>query len=222
MSLLDEKSLIKRAQQGELDAFNTLVETHQDLVFSVTLRMVRNRATAEDITQETFVSAWRAVRSFRGGTLVDLIPRAGQEAAGTAATVDAVTAFRAWLLRIARNATYDHLRRARRRVELSIDEDAASFAESLASAARGPEEQALSGDLRRAISDGLGALPVDQRMAVVLVDIEGQSYEEAAAAMDTSIGTVKSRLNRGRSKLRDHLRRTPELLPAHLRLEDKG
>lgn len=221
MPLVDEQSLIERAQHGELDAFNTLVETHQDLVFSVTLRMVRNRASAEDLTQETFVSAWRAIRSFRGGTPGNPGPRTGTEDAGTAASARLANPFRAWLLRIARNATYDHLRRAGRRVEMSIDDDAVTFAETLPSAERGPEEWALSGELGRAISLGLGALPPDQRMAVVLVDIEGQSYEEAAAALETNIGTVKSRLNRGRSKLRDFLRRTPELLPAHLRLEDK-
>jgi RNA polymerase sigma-70 factor (ECF subfamily) len=220
---VNEQSLIERAQQGETDAFNTLVETHQDLVFSVTLRMVRNRASAEDLTQETFISAWRAIRSFRGGTPGNQSPRAGTESedARTTAPARLANPFRAWLLRIARNATYDHLRRAGRRVEMSIEDDAVTFAESLPSAERGPEEWALSGELGRAISVGLGGLSPDQRMAVVLVDIEGQSYEEAAAAMETNIGTVKSRLNRGRSKLRDFLRRTPELLPAHLRLEDK-
>jgi RNA polymerase sigma-70 factor (ECF subfamily) len=218
---VDEQSLIERAQQGELDAFNALVETYQDLVFSVTLRMVRNRTTAEDLTQETFVSAWRAVRSFRGGTTGNPGPGAGTEAVGTAAPAGPGNSFRAWLLRIARNETLDHLRRAGRRVEVSIDEDAVTFEESTPSAERGPEEWALSSELGRAISEGLGGLPADQRMAVVLVDIEGQSYGEAAAAMDTNIGTVKSRLSRGRSKLRDFLRRTPELLPARLRREDK-
>lgn len=206
----EEQDHIARARDGDLDAFNRLVESYQDSVFGVALRMVRNRAAAEDITQEAFISAWRAIKSYRGA------PLNPGEGPGPKHT------FRAWLLRIARNATYDHLRRAGRRAEVSIDDDAVTLAETAASQERGPEEWALAGELGKAISNGLGTLPEDQRMAVVLVDIEGHSYEEAAIAMDTNTGTVKSRLNRARAKLRDFLRRTPELLPAHLRQEDEG
>ena len=207
-----ELALIGRAREGDLDAFNRLVETYQDSVYGVALRMVRNQAAAEDVAQEAFISAWRAIKSYRG------VPAGG----GDGSPPPSGNTFRAWLLRIARNATYDHLRRVNRRAETSIDDDAASFAETLPSSAPGPEEWALTGELGQAISDGLGTLPADQRLAVALVDIEGYSYEEAAVATDANIGTVKSRLNRGRAKLRDFLRGRPELLPAHLRQEDKG
>ncbi len=206
MSTQTEHRLIQLAREGDLDAFNRIVESYQDAVFSVALRMVRDRALAEDLAQETFLSAWRAIGSYHGNPALD----------------SAVT-FRAWLLRIARNATYDHLRRARRRSEVSIDDDGGdgSFADTLPSPQRGPEDFALSAELRRAINDGLATLAVDQRMAVVLVDIEGYSYEEAAATMETNVGTVKSRLNRARGRLRDYLRTRPELLPPGLRQEDK-
>ncbi len=196
---------MRLAQGGDLEAFNRLVLTYQDAVYSVALRMVRNQASAEDLAQETFVSAWRAIRSYRGGN-----PGAGSSS----------HAFRAWLLKIARNATYDHLRKAGRRGEVSIDDDAVTFAETLPSRQRGPEEWALTGELGRTINEGLGLLPNDQRMAITLIDIEGYSYEEAAAVMRTNIGTVKSRVNRGRTKLQDFLRARPELLPASFRLKD--
>ena len=220
MSPLDEQSLIKLAQGGDLDAFNRLVEAYQDAVFGVALRMVRNRAAAEDLTQETFISAWRAVRSYRGNPSpgrrpepVEGAPPGGQEDPGHT--------FRAWLLKIARNATYDHLRRAARRGEVSIDDDAVTLADTLPSRQPGPEEWALTGELGRAISEGMGVLPAEQRMAVTLVDIEGYTYDEAASALEANVGTVKSRLNRGRARLRDFLRSRPELLPARLRLDDK-
>jgi RNA polymerase sigma-70 factor, ECF subfamily len=197
--------LIGLSQGGDLEAFNRLVTTYQDAVFSVTLRMVRNRASAEDLAQETFVSAWRAIRSYRGGN-------PGSEHSGHS--------FRAWLLKIARNATYDHLRKVGRHGEVSIDDDAVTFAETVPSKQRGPEEWALTGELGRTINEGLGLLPSDQRMAITLIDIEGYSYEEAAEVMETNIGTVKSRVNRGRTKLRDFLRTKPELLPASFRLKD--
>lgn len=204
--------MIARAREGDLDAFNRLVETYQDSVYGVVLRMVRDRPAAEDVVQEAFISAWRAIKSYRGTSA------AGAE--GNQAP--SVNTFRAWLLRIARNATYDHLRRVTRRAETSIDDDAVSFSETLPSSEPGPEDWALTEELGRTISEGLGTLPPDQRLAVVLVDIEGHTYEEAAAVMEANIGTVKSRLNRGRAKLRDFLRERPELLPAHLRQQDKG
>ena len=197
MTSIEEQKLIQLSLEGHLDSFNRLVEMHQDAVFSVALRMVRNHASAEDLTQETFISAYKHLRSYRGGL------------------------FRAWLLRIVRNATYDHLRRTKRRPESSIDEDIVTFSNTVESTDRGPEEWAQSGELGRIIGNCLGCVSEDQRMAVVLVDIEGYQYEEAAEIMGTSVGTVKSRLNRARAKLRDCLQAHPEHLPASMRLDSK-
>jgi RNA polymerase sigma-70 factor (ECF subfamily) len=216
MPLAAEHSLIQLAQEGDLDAFNRLVLEYQDAVYGVALRMLRNKAAAEDVTQEAFISAWRAIKSYRGTPARDVAISGAQETPAGAP----VNMFRAWLLRIARNATYDHIRRSSRTQADSIDEDAVTFAETVPSGERGPEEWALTGELGRVISQGLGEVPEDQRMAIVLVDVQGYSYEEAAAAMETNIGTVKSRLNRGRSKMKDILRRNPELLPAQFRQKD--
>ena len=176
-----EQKLIQLSLEGHLDSFNQLVEMHQDAVYSVALRMVRNHATAEDLTQDAFLSAYRNLRSYRGGV------------------------FKAWLMRIVRNATYDHLRRTKRRPETSIDANVVTFSNTLESGERSPQEWAQSGELGEIISHCLGSLTEDQRMAVVLVDIEGYQYDEAADYMGVSIGTVKSRLNRARAKLRDCL-----------------
>lgn len=170
---------------------------HQDAVFGVALRMVRNHATAEDLAQDTFISAYRRLSTYRGGV------------------------FRAWLLRIARNATLDYLRKTKRRPETSIDQDIVTFSSTLESNERSPDDWAQSGELGQIIGECLGCLSDDQRLAVTLVDIEGLQYDEAAEAMGVSIGTVKSRLNRGRAKLRDCLQGHPEHLPASMRLDIK-
>ena len=193
----EDQILITRSRQGDLDAFNQLVLTYQDLVFSVILRMVRNHATAEDITQEAFISAFKSIGRMRGVN------------------------FRAWILRIARNATYDAIRRTNRRPEDSIDEQIVTLGETLSSGEESPEDYALRRDLGRSIDRGLGELQPDQRMAIVMVDVEGLTYDEAADAMGVSIGTVKSRLNRGRRRLREWIVTNVEQLPPQFRLHDE-
>jgi RNA polymerase sigma-70 factor (ECF subfamily) len=197
LTSVDEQKLIQLSLEGHVQSFNQLVEMHQDAVYSLTLRMVRNRAQAEDLTQDTFISAFRHLSSYRGGV------------------------FRAWLLRIARNATYDHLRKVQRRPETSIDEDIITFSNTFRSNNPGPDDWVLSGELGKILSKCLEGLSDDHRMAVVLVDIEGYQYDEAATIMGVSIGTVKSRLNRARARLRDCLQNHPEHLPPSMRLDSK-
>jgi len=176
----NEAPLVERARDGDLDAFNALVELHQRAVFNLCLRMIGNYATAEDATQEAFVSAFRAIRSFKGGS------------------------FRAWLMRIAANASTDALRRRQRRPALSLDVAPPGTDDPIdpPDSAAGPEEMALRADRAAAIQAALLRLPDDQRMAVVMCDMQGFAYEEIAQAMGVSIGTVKSRISRGRDKLR--------------------
>jgi RNA polymerase sigma-70 factor (ECF subfamily) len=197
LTSLDEQRLIQLSLEGHLDSFNRLVEMHQDTVFSVALRMVRNHAIAEDLAQDAFISAYKNLHTYRGGV------------------------FRAWLMRIVRNATYDHLRRTKRRPETSIDENIVTFSNTLESDERSPQEWAQSGELGAILAGCMGELSEDQRMAVVLVDVEGYQYDEAAESMGVSIGTVKSRLNRARARLRDCLQAHPEHLPASMRLDNR-
>jgi RNA polymerase sigma-70 factor (ECF subfamily) len=178
-----EDTLVERARSGDLDAFNQLVELHQRSVFNLALRMIGNAASAEDAAQEAFLHAYRSINSFRGAN------------------------FRAWLMRIAANASTDELRRRARRPALSLQQPPPGADEpiDLPDPAAGPESQALSAEDRDRIQVALLTLPNDQRVAVIMCDIEGFAYDEIALSMRCSIGTVKSRIARGRDKLRQAL-----------------
>jgi RNA polymerase sigma-70 factor (ECF subfamily) len=178
-----EDTLVERARSGDLDAFNQLVELHQRSVFNLALRMIGNAASAEDAAQEAFLHAYRSINSFRGAN------------------------FRAWLMRIAANASTDELRRRARRPALSLQQPPPGADEpiDLPDPAAGPEAQALSAEDRDRIQAALLTLPNDQRIAVIMCDIEGFAYDEIALSMRCSIGTVKSRIARGRDKLRQAL-----------------
>jgi RNA polymerase sigma-70 factor, ECF subfamily len=199
----DELEFIARSQRGDVSAFNQLVLLYQQAVYTLNLRMLGDRDVAADVTQETFIAAFRAIQSFRG------------------------TSFRAWLLRIASNQSCDHWRRTHRHpvdsLESLTDEDepyATGVVSLLAATGRevNPEEALLDRELQDAIQRGLASLPLDQREAVVLCDIEGLSYEEIALATQTTLGTVRSRIARGRARLRVYLQQHRELLPGKYRL----
>lgn len=193
---MDEAALIKRAQQGDVTAFNRLVLHYQELVYNVTYRIMGEPQSAEDATQEAFISAYKSLNSFRGGS------------------------FKSWLMRIATNACYDELRRRKRRPQSSLDELTAeneSFA-FLRSPDEGPEKAQQRLEMVRAIEDCLRDLPDDQRVTAVLGDVEGYNYQEIAAITGVSLGTVKSRMSRARAKMRECLQGVKELLPASYRL----
>ena len=185
----EDGELASRSKQGDLSAFNLIVERYQSQVYNVSARILGDPTAAEDINQETFISAHRAIGGFRGGSL------------------------RAWLLRIATNLCYDNIRASRRRREQSLDQSMLNPGFDVPSSGASPEQRALSSELRAEIQRGILALPPDQRTVLVLIDVQGLSYEEAASAAGVSIGTVKSRLNRARSRVRDYMLRHPELLP---------
>jgi RNA polymerase sigma-70 factor (ECF subfamily) len=192
---VDESALIATAQQGDREAFNQLVVHYQSLAYNVAYRVLGDADAAADATQDAFLSAYRAIARFRGGS------------------------FRSWLMRIVTNACYDQLRVKKRRPTTSIDEDEdPDRQEWNVDPGERPEAFVLRQELGQAIQRGLETLPPDQRTVVVLCDIQGMSYEEIAETMSTSLGTVKSRLSRGRSKLRDYLIQNVELLPARYRL----
>lgn len=194
MTSYDEQRLIQLTRDGDYDAFNRLVIEYQDAVFAVVLRTVRNRAAAEDITQDAFISAFRKISSYRGGI------------------------FRAWLFRIAKNSSLDYLRKVARRSEKSINEDIVYFAEIVKDDTQDPVADALNSELARLIEHCMGSLSEDHRFAMVMIDVEGYQYDEAAESARVSIGTVKSRLNRARARMRDCVQQEPELLPTSLRL----
>ena len=196
---MDEDALIAEAKHGDLDAFNTLVLKFQDAVFNVALRIVGDEEMAADATQEAFLSAFRGLHGFRGGS------------------------FKAWLMRTVTNECYDELRRKKRQPTTSLEiEDPRGEASEpgwLADPARSPEEHATATELEYAIEHCLEGLPLEFRTVVVLADIEGLDYTEVAAAVRVPLGTIKSRLARARLRLRECLRSFEELLPDAYRLE---
>ncbi|MBI4311704.1 MAG: sigma-70 family RNA polymerase sigma factor [Chloroflexi bacterium] len=191
----NEFALIQRSQEGDLDAFNQLVLHYQGQVFNLALRMLGSEAAASDAAQEAFVSAFQGVKGFRGGS------------------------FRSWMLRITANACKDMMRSAKARRAISLESLGPDPEATPRSKAESPEEYAVRAEMGAEIQRGLDALSQDQRLAVVLIDIQGFSYEETAEIMHTSVGTVKSRLSRARENLRDFLRKRPELLPSQFRLD---
>lgn len=197
---LSDDALATMAQAGDLPAFNTLVERYQRPVFGLCLRMLSSAPAAEDVAQETFLAAWRGLERYRGGS------------------------FQAWILRIAGNRCRDELRKRKRRPTDSLDALRERQGEWVAPAdsAPSPERAALGAETLRAIQRGLETLPEDQRMAIILCDVQELAYDEIAQAMGTSIGTVKSRISRGRSRLRDYLLQNGELGAGRERLAGYG
>jgi RNA polymerase sigma-70 factor (ECF subfamily) len=198
---MNEESLIQQAQKGDVVAFNRLVVQYQELVFNVAYRIMGDPAAAEDVAQETFITAYQSLRTFRGGS------------------------FKSWLIRVATNRCYDELRRRKRRPQSSLDEmmdENESFA-FLRSPQDGPEAHRQRVELALTIERCLRDLPDDQRIVTVLSDVEGYDYQEIANITHVSLGTVKSRISRARAKLRDCLQSLGgELLPPAYRLDTRG
>ena len=198
---MDEAALIKKAQRGDVSAFNELVLTYQTQVYNVAYRIMGDAGPAADATQEAFISAYNHIKDFRGGS------------------------FKSWLLRTVTNACYDALRYDKRRPAASLDhlvegegdDDAGDFNEFIPSNDESPAAAAERNDLRQFIARAALSLPPDQRITFVLSDVQGLAYEEIAEVMDTSLGTVKSRLSRARAKLREALLKQQELLPDEYR-----
>ncbi|MCJ7667852.1 MAG: sigma-70 family RNA polymerase sigma factor [Anaerolineae bacterium] len=191
---MDEATLIAAARQGDTQSFDQLVRLYQGAIYNLAYRILGDVEAASDATQDAFLSAYRAIGRYRGGS------------------------FKGWLLRIVTNACYDQLRRKKRQPTTSLE---AVYLDSEPPWAENeePEEYALRQELGRIIQRGLATLPPEQRIALVLSDIQGLSYKEIAEVMGTNLGTVKSRLNRGRASLRDHLLAQGELLPPRYRLK---
>jgi RNA polymerase sigma-70 factor (ECF subfamily) len=190
--VIEEADQLRLAREGDLNAFNALVHEHQSLVFSLCLRQLGQRQAAEDATQEAFLAAWRNLPSLRGP-------------------------LRPWLLRIALNACTDEQRRRGRRRTSSLDSALEEGMPDPPDAGPMPENAALTSELHDKLELFLRMLPEDQRLAVVLCDVEGLEYAEIASALGTNLGTVKSRIARGRARLRELLRAEPELLPGRYR-----
>jgi RNA polymerase sigma-70 factor (ECF subfamily) len=198
---MNEQALIQDAQGGNLDAFNTLILHYQDSVFNTALRILGDEDQAADAAQEAFISAFKGIASFRGGS------------------------FKAWLMRTVTNACYDELRRKKRRPTTPLEPDTDEGEEMdsprwLADPNMTPDQVAEADELEHAIQHCLDNLPLEFKTVVVMADIQGMDYVEVASAVRAPLGTIKSRLARARLRLRECLQGFAELLPVSFRLEE--
>jgi RNA polymerase sigma-70 factor (ECF subfamily) len=193
-----DEQLVSLSKDGNLEAFNSLVERFQGVVYNLCLRLLGNPESAEDAAQETFLAAYQAISRFAEGS------------------------FRSWLLRIAANESKDELRRRKRRgpansLDLIPDNDDGPPLE-LADSAPGAPILAERRELAAELQAILMGIPFDQRQAVVLSDLYGFRYEEIASLVGANVGTVKSRIHRGRERLRQEIAIRPEQFPHSPRL----
>jgi RNA polymerase sigma-70 factor (ECF subfamily) len=179
-------SLVERVQRGEKSAFDVLVLRYQHKVLKLVMRYIRDAMEAEDVAQEAFIKAYRALPGFRGDS-----------------------AFYTWLYRIAINTAKNALVSAKRRpIDYSLDlQDPEQFElQARLKDGETPEHLVLTEEIRETVNGAMAELPEDLKTAIVLREIDGLSYEEIAAAMDCPVGTVRSRIFRAREAIDKKLR----------------
>jgi len=186
----DDAVFIDKLKAGETAAFDTLIDRYSSDIYGLLYRLTENAEEASDLTQDTFLRAFRSIKGFRGDSEL-----------------------KTWLFRIAINESRNRFRwwkRRRRDVTISLDltvgDSHATLADTLADSGDSPEQAALTKEREYALKAALTDIPDIYREAITLCDIEGLSYDETAAALGVGIGTVKSRISRGREELRRRLK----------------
>ncbi len=176
--LADESDVVAAAVAGDRSAFARLMEHYQGACYGLAWRLLGDRDQAADATQDAFIHAYDHLGSYRGG------------------------AFRSWLLRITANASYDILRRSQRRPTTTLPDPSEGEADIPDPVAVNPVAESARSELYRALDAALRLLPEDQRTAVILCDVYGMDYDEVSLTTSVPVGTVKSRIHRGRLRLR--------------------
>ena len=184
-----DEVLLRRAQNGDPDAFGQLMEPLEQLVWRVCWHYTGNREAAEDCGQEAMIRIWRNLANYRGECALE-----------------------SWVYRIAANCCMDWLRKKKRDRSVSM-EPLKEQGFDPADPSPGTEEQAVQKDERRRLREAIRQLPDDQREALILTQLEKVPYEEAAQALGVSEGTVKSRVNRAKARLKEILSEDRELSP---------
>lgn len=181
---MDELALIRKAAGGDDGAFEELVLSYEKLIYNLALRMVKNPDDAFDMTQETFLKAWRAISLFRFDSK-----------------------FSTWLCRIATNTCLDHLRKEKKHKVISLAQitEAGEEETNLPDHAADPAALLEAASEAETVRAALGALPAEYRAVLILRAVDGMSYDEIAEILNVSIGTVKSRIARAREKLKNEI-----------------
>lgn len=180
------ESLVKLAQQGDEQAFGTLVDKYKDSIYTYIARMLHDRTEAEDVAQEAFIRAYEALPGFRGAA-----------------------SFQTWLYRIATNLAIDVARRRGRRTGFSLDEPISTtegdMARELPDEGLGPVELVESSAVQELVQEAIRQLSPKLRAVVIMYDLQGLSYQEIGEILGCPLGTVKSRLFNARNQLQDRL-----------------
>ena len=183
----NELGLIERAARGDGAAFSDLMAVHEAKMYAVALRMCGNHEDAQDCLQDAMIRIYRAISGFKGQS-----------------------SFSTWVYRITTNTCLDELRRRKTRQNTSLD-GLLDAGWSPSDDMDTPERHALASERRREISRAIAELPEDMRAAIILRDVQGFAYDEIAEMLGANVGTIKSRISRGREKLREKLSETLEL-----------
>lgn len=183
-NLVDDKNLVEQAKQGSQEAFGALITLHEKKIYALCYRMTGNPHDAQDTAQEAFFSAWRSLPTFKGDS-----------------------AFGTWLYRLATNACIDHLRKQKRRTttSLSYGDDDTEFQLELTDPSLTPDKKLEQKEIMQSLHEGLDALPPHHRDVLLLRELSGLTYQEIAERLHLDLGTVKSRIARGRTALRNFL-----------------
>ena len=192
---MDDRELVGRARRGDREAFSQLIMQYQVPLYNMALRMVGGREDAADIAQAAFLRAWEKIGGLRDA------------------------GFKAWLFQIAANLCYDHFRRGRRYGVMPEDEQSGKVV-GLGIATPDPQERAEANERNRLVRQSIAALDHDMRMAIILRDVNGMSYDEISTVLRIPLGTVKSRIARARTTVQEQLQQHPDLFPLSSRRED--
>lgn len=184
---MNEEKLISRAAKGDASAFNELLGMHEKKMYAVCLRMCANNEDAQDCLQEAMLRIFRSISGFKGQS-----------------------SFSTWVYRVTMNTCLDELRKKKNKQSTSLD-GLLETGWSPSNDSDTPEHHAIAKEKRVAIRSAISELPDDMRAAVVLRDIQGFSYDEISEILGINVGTIKSRISRGREKLREKIRLKPEL-----------
>lgn len=191
--MTDDKKLIKKAQKGDANAFETLISRYQNVVYSVAYRYAPSAEDAADMAQEVFLKMFRNINTFKFKSKLST-----------------------WIYRVAVNTCIDLVKRNKDDVNtysidnVYSDEDGLGYDE-IADSSPGPDEIALRGEIKNAINSAISLLNIDYRTVIILRDIQGLTYDEISEITDCSVGTVKSRISRARKNLREILSENREL-----------
>jgi RNA polymerase sigma-70 factor (ECF subfamily) len=186
----NEKNLVEKSAEGDIDAFETLIQSHQKKVYNIALRMTKNPEDAQELSQDAFVRAFIAIKKFRGDS-----------------------SFATWLYRITMNVCTDFLRKRNKASVISIEQSVYESQQTmqLADNEPGPDEISEKNQLKKLVKEAMDLLPPEHRQVLILRDLLDMTYKDIANTLSINEGTIKSRINRARENLKKVITSRSEL-----------